>query len=521
MTSSNNSKISSQTTEIEKTPMKSSRVDSPYTAKDPSHGFFLWSGLTWMQKEERFCDVTLKIGKDRKLRAHRAVLALSSKYFEALFGANWVEGKSNEVELLDFDEDAITSLVRFVYSGTVDITTDNVQYILEVANYLGIEFVQKECIRFLEENLNKNNCLNALQIADTFAFEYLREEAKLVAVRYFTEICMTQDFIHLPHHLLTELLREESICVVVDNLIPRADKRESVVLQAVFRYVQYDLGKRADLLPKLLALVRLPTLSKEHLQEVSKHSLIIGCRCEAIVEKAMTVKSNETGDGSTDSNWAKRRDFAKCVVTWGRTFVGTQQIPSKKKFITGRYFLEDSIDGVNDEGVYITGITVWRNCPTEEPRSICGLEVFYSNNSRWLYGVKSGQKQNEIFLKENEKIVKVEVQSGTLINSLAFYTNKDSYGGLKSYRGFCPDYQGSCQGSHATVRSQSPPGICGFLAGVAGETCEFQGQPCITRLQFAWKTFVCNDVAITPRFEYFEPGKCEIVNRPLKPCQKQ
>ena len=180
--------------------MKSSRVDSPYTAKDPSHGFFLWSGLTWMQKEERFCDVTLKIGKDRKLRAHRAVLALSSKYFEALFGANWVEGKSNEVELLDFDEDAITSLVRFVYSGTVDITTDNVQYILEVANYLGIEFVQKECIRFLEENLNKNNCLNALQIADTFAFEYLREEAKLVAVRYFTEICMTQDCIHLPHH---------------------------------------------------------------------------------------------------------------------------------------------------------------------------------------------------------------------------------------------------------------------------------------------------------------------------------
>ena len=193
----------------------------------------------------------------------------------------------------------------------------------------------------------------------------------------------------------------------------------------------------------------------------------------------------------------------------------------EKKFITGRYFLEDSIDGVNDEGVYITGITVWRNCPTEEPRSICGLEVFYSNNSRWLYGVKSGQKQNEIFLKENEKIVKVEVQSGTLINSLVFYTNKDSNGGLKSYRGFCPDYQGSCQGSHATVRSQSPPGICGFLAGVAGETCEFQGQPCITRLQFAWKTFVCNDVAITPRFEYFEPGKCEIVNRPLRPSQKQ
>lgn len=503
--------------------MKTARIDSPYTAKDPSHGFFLWNGLTWMQKEERFCDVTLKIGKDRKLRAHRAVLALSSKYFEALFGTDWAEGKSNEVELLGFDEDAITNLVRFVYSGTVDITTDNVQYILEVANYLGIEFVQKECIRFLEENLNKNNCLNALQIADMFAFEYLREEAKLVAVRHFTEICMTQDFIYLPYHLLTELLREESICVVVDDLIPSADKRESVVLQAVFRYVQHDLGKRADFLPKLLALVRLPTLSRQHLQEISKHSLIIDCGCEEIVERALGVKSNDTGDGSTDSNWAKRRDFAKCVVTWGRTFAGTQRIQSKTSFITGQRFLEDSIDGVSDEGVYITGITVWRNFPTEQPQSICGLEVFYSNNSTGLYGVKSRRKQNEIFLRENEKIVKVEVQSGTLINSLTFYTNKkDSYGGLKSYRGFCPDYHGSCQGSHVTVRGQSPPGICGFLAGVAGEISEFQGQPCITRLQFAWKTFVCNDVGFTSRFEYFEPGKCEIVNRSLRPpYQKQ
>ena len=498
--------------------MGSTLIDNPYTAKDPSHGFFLWNGLTWMQKEERFCDVTLKIGKDRKLRAHRAVLALSSNYFEALFGTNWVEGKSNEVELLGFDEDAITSLVRFAYSGTVEITKDNVQFLLEVANYLGIEFVQKECIRFLEENLNKNNCLSALQIADMFTFgpfEYLREEAKLVAVRYFTEICMMQDFLNLPYHLLTEILSEESICVVVEDLIPSAEKRESVVLQAVFRFVKHDLERRAEFLPELLALVRLPTLSRQHLKEISKHSLITSCGCGEIVDKALRVKSNKTEAGSSDSNWGKSRAFAKCVVTWGRTFASSRQIPSKRiRFISGKQFLEGSINDVSD-GVYIKGITVWTHCLSKEPQFISGLEVSYSDNTKVLYGVKSSLKQNEIYLKENEKIVKVEVQAGAAINGLTFYTNKrDSYGALTSYRGFYSDYQASYQLQGAvTVRSQSPAGFCGFLAGVAGEIAEYQGHSSITRLQFAWKTFVSNYAGIIPRFEYFEPGKCEIGER--------
>ena len=129
-------------------------------AKDPGHGIFMLNGLTWMQKKEKFCDVTLKIGKERKLRAHRAVLALSSRYFEALFGTNWKESRSEEVELLGFDENAVANLVRFAYSGSIDITRDNVQFLLEAANYLEIEFVQKACSDFiLDEHLDADSCL--------------------------------------------------------------------------------------------------------------------------------------------------------------------------------------------------------------------------------------------------------------------------------------------------------------------------------------------------------------------------
>lgn len=479
-------------------------------AKDPDHGFFMLNGLTWMQKKEKFCDVTLKIGKERKLRAHRVVLALSSRYFEALLGTNWEESRSEEVELLGFDENAVTNLVRFAYSGSIDITKDNVQFLLEAANYLGIEFVQKACTGFiLDENLDADTCLGALQIADMFALEPLREEAKVYALRHFTEVSMKQDFVNLPFQLLSELLRNEFLCVVVDDLIPNVEARERVVLQAVFRYVEHDLEKRADYLPQLLSLVRLPTLSRKHLKEIAEDSLIASCQCRDIFDKALRVKSSaESGidSGDAKSNWAKSRDFAKCVVTWGPTFANTQQDLRQTSVFTDKNVLEvaDSIEDLS-EGVYINGITVWANY-LDGKQFISGLEVFYNHNKKNVYGVKTALKQNEIRLKENERIVKVEVHASTVVNGLTFYTNRRNiHGKMKPYRGFHSDYRDGSDG--LPVRTERPIGWYGFLAGVAGAIVDFQGHSAITRLQFAWKTFFLNDEM--PMFEHLI-GKCEI-----------
>ena len=471
-------------------------------AKDPGHGIFMLNGLTWMQKKEKFCDVTLKIGKERKLRAHRAVLALSSRYFEALFGTNWKESRSEEVELLGFDENAVANLVRFAYSGSIDITRDNVQFLLEAANYLEIEFVQKACSDFiLDEHLDADSCLGALQIADMFALEPLREEAKRYALRHFTEVSTKQDFVNVPFQLLSELLRSESLCVVVDDLIPSVEEREHVVLQAVICYVKHDLQKRADYLPQLLSLVRLPTLSGQHLREIAKDNLIAGCQsCSDIFNNAIRVKRNvESGTDlvSANSNWSKSRDFGKCVVTWGSSFGSIQQGLCETSIFTDKSDLED-VD--SSEGVYINGITVWAQY-LDGKQFVSGLEVFYSNNKKNSYGVKTTLKQNQIRLKENERFVRVEVQASAVVNALTFYTNKRNIDrNKKIYRG--PD--------GLPVRTDRPIGWHGFLAGVAGAIVDFHGHSAITRLQFAWRTFFLNDEM--PIFEH-RIGKCEVCDK--------
>ena len=99
----------------------------PLHANDPSHG----CNLLTMYKDGRYSDVTLKISEDRRLSVHRVVLASFSPYFEALFGKNWDDGEKKEIEVLGFDENAVSDLIEFAYSGEIDISKDNVQTLLE------------------------------------------------------------------------------------------------------------------------------------------------------------------------------------------------------------------------------------------------------------------------------------------------------------------------------------------------------------------------------------------------------
>ncbi|KAL9958734.1 hypothetical protein ACROYT_G035789, partial [Oculina patagonica] len=208
-----------------------------------------------------------------------------------------------------------------------------------------------------------------------------------------------------------------------------------------------------------------------------------------------------------NSNWARSRDFAKCIVTWGPSFANTQQDLRETSIFTDKKVVEDdSIEDVS-EGIYVKGVIVWSHTRYLDGKQvISGLKVFYSDYRKAMYGVKTTLKQNELHLEANERIVKVEVQAGAVINGLTFYTNKrDVHGNMKTYRGFHCDYPGRSHG--LAVHTDRPIGFNGFLAGVAGAIVDFQGQLAITRLQFAWKTFFHNDGIQLPEGLI---GKCEI-----------
>ncbi|KAL9979948.1 hypothetical protein ACROYT_G008471 [Oculina patagonica] len=444
---------------------------------DSKHGSNLLNGLLTMYKDGRYSDVTLKIGEKRKVPAHRVVLASFSPYFEALLGANWEDGKKKEVEMLGLDESAVSDLIEFAYSGNIDITKENVQTLLEAANYLGVEFVKKSCGDFLKGAVDDKTCLGIWHLADLFALEELKKEAKKHALRHFTEVCKKEEFLALPFNLLTDLLAEEGICVVVGGVIPCVEEREKIVLQAVFRYIEHDVENRKDYLPKLLSLVRLPTLSESYLKELTSHKLVADT-CEDTVVKAQKLKMDPPEKDSTDGKWAAPRKFAKYVVTWGRAFANGGQVKPESSNHSDEKAVQDL-----DNDVYIKGMELWIRTWDGRP-VLGGLKIFYNGDKVVMLGGNSPQSEHHQFhLEENERIVKVEARSGWMIDSLTFYSNKrDTDGKPKSY--------GPFGGDGGSFHSETPSGSFGFLAGVAGAVVDSQGEEGITRLQFAWRTYV-------------------------------
>ena len=447
-------------------------------ANDPSHGCNLLKGLLTMYKDGRYSDVTLKISEDRRLSVHRVVLASFSPYFGALFGKNWADGEKKEIEVLGFDENAVSDLIEFAYSGKIDISKDNVQTLLEASNYLQVEFVKKSCGDFLKGAINDKTCPSIWQLADLFALEELMKEAKKHFLLHFTKVTRMEEFLSLPIGFLKEVLADEGICVVIENLIPSQEEREKVVLEAVLKYVEHDIDNRKRHFTELLSLVRLPTLSESYLEEISEHKLITDSS-RGIISKARKLKTDSPEKDSADEMWATTRAFAKPAVSWGRSFANGGYVQPETSHHNNKEAAEDL-----GSDVFIKGMKLWIRRWHENGTPILGgLKIFYNHDGdqEIMMGSDSDQSEHhEFHLEKNERIVKVDVNSGWMIDRLSFYTNKkDENGDPKCY--------GPYGGNGGRLYTETPPWSYGFLAGISATDSRGEG---IDKLQFAWRTYV-------------------------------
>ena len=95
-------------------------------------------------------DVIIICGKnERKLRAHKIVLAAASWFFAETFQ------DSNEVRLLDIDASDVEHIIEFVYTGQVTILDKNKEHFISTAQKLKIEGAPKAIPKLMPEILIK------------------------------------------------------------------------------------------------------------------------------------------------------------------------------------------------------------------------------------------------------------------------------------------------------------------------------------------------------------------------------
>ncbi|KAL6474752.1 hypothetical protein MHYP_G00157920 [Metynnis hypsauchen] len=253
------------------------------------------SELSRRQNEQRklglFCDVTLVFsgggggggGGDLvsgggavthhsfELCAHRSVLAAATDYFTPLLGGQFSESVSRRVEMKEWsseagpERDTVESVVQFMYTGEIRVSTANVHEVLELADRFLLVQLKEFCGEFLKRKLSLANCVAVHSLAHMYTLDQLALRAADMIRRNFHKVIQDEEFYTLPFHLVRDWLSDAEI--TVDS--------EEVLFDAVVKWVQKNADEREKYFEELFRLLRLPQIKPTYLTRVVKNEPLV------------------------------------------------------------------------------------------------------------------------------------------------------------------------------------------------------------------------------------------------------
>lgn len=191
----------------------------------------VFSRLTEMRLKGDLCDVTL-IGSSREVRAHKAVLAACSSYFESMFIGEFSEPDGQPILIEEIEDDALEALVNFAYTSQIRLTDRNIYLIFAAAELLQFSGVRGACFKFFKQQMNKSNCIRTWLFGDGHNCTELIDAALRYIERNFLDVVRGREFLSIDQpDVVARLLALEDIAVT----------SEEQVYEAGLNWLRHDL----------------------------------------------------------------------------------------------------------------------------------------------------------------------------------------------------------------------------------------------------------------------------------------
>ncbi|XP_072048115.1 kelch-like protein 28 [Amphiura filiformis] len=207
-------------------------------------------------------DVTLTVG-EQVCPAHRFVLATQSKVFKTmLMGENWKESEERKITLQESPEGvaAFSDFLKFLYTGTLTLTIDNVCGIHTLADKYDVPALKDDCVGFIKDVLTgiHGDALKAGLIWLQYVESFLSDMVALCysAIRTnLTGIIDGKEY----KTLFWKLTYDQ-----VNNVLSVPEVQEELVLASEEEL--YDLLDKGKWAKRLLPFVRFHNIDFDHLQ---------------------------------------------------------------------------------------------------------------------------------------------------------------------------------------------------------------------------------------------------------------
>ncbi|GFO15537.1 kelch-like protein 12 isoform x2 [Plakobranchus ocellatus] len=189
-------------------------------------------------------DVTLKIGQSLTYKAHKQLLKECVPYFKGMFSENFQEAELSSINLNeDIEAQAVLKLMGFIYKGTFEVNISEVQGVFHLADQWGMTGLKEICSFFMTRELEASNCLDLLQLAETYCCESLSSACYQLLAQQYPAISFSNAFLEMPSQLLISTLRLRDL-----NPGPTG---EDFLLDSVFRWMQHDPMSRRASMPEV------------------------------------------------------------------------------------------------------------------------------------------------------------------------------------------------------------------------------------------------------------------------------
>lgn len=275
-----------------------------FVDNDYRHSFMPSMEAMW--KDSHYTDIGLKF-QDTTIHCHKLILGTASPFFNAMFTSGLKESSSSEIEINDIEAGAAQSLIKYVYTGMLEITVNNVESLVPACELFQFNRLKKPCEDFMLQHVGPSNCIGFCKFAKLYSLEELVDKSRKYMMTHFRDVVLHSDeFTKLSPADLIEYISDDEI--VVPN--------ENIVFEAVKRWVKAAEEERTPSFTSIAEYIRFPFCTGDFLcYEVMEEPLMVGPECQKILQEARAYHMIPDQRPYFSTDRARPRLSSRCSLT--------------------------------------------------------------------------------------------------------------------------------------------------------------------------------------------------------------
>ncbi|KAK6913906.1 BTB/POZ domain [Dillenia turbinata] len=176
---------------------------SPVDAAPPSPTPQVYLGEQYVNNPTLSDVIFLVEGK--RFYAHRICLLASSDAFRAMFDGGYREKDARDIEIPNIRWEVFEMMMRFIYTGSVDITLDIAQDLLRAADQYLLEGLKRLCEYTIAQDISLETVSSMYELSEAFHALSLRHACILFILQQFDKLSGRPGVSHLIQRIIPEI----------------------------------------------------------------------------------------------------------------------------------------------------------------------------------------------------------------------------------------------------------------------------------------------------------------------------